>query len=63
MLLCLLACTLYVLYMCLHMLLRNIVLVDVLIDDEHQILERHCLTWLNHTRAPEQDPGYKRYIN
>ena len=48
---------------CLHMLLRNIVLVDVLIDDEHQILERHCLTWLNHTRAPEQDPGYKHYIN
>ena len=30
----------------------------VLIDDEHHILKRHCLTCHNHTSAIEQDTGY-----
>ena len=35
----------------------------VLIDNEHQVLERHCLTCHNHTSAIEQDTGCQRYIN
>ena len=30
----------------------------VLIDDEHQILERHRLTGHSHTSVIEQDTGY-----
>ena len=38
-----------VLYVCLHILLRNIVFVTVLIDDEHQIRKVSILTsLLNH---------------
>ena len=48
---CLSLCELYVLYMCLYMLLHNIAFVACFINDEHQILERHCLTCHSHTSA------------
>ena len=55
--------------MCLHMIVFAYYVItllywwNVLIDDEHQILERHCLTCHSHTSDIEQDTGYKRYIN
>ena len=35
----------------------------VLIDDEHQLLECHCLTCHSHTSDIEQDTWYLRYTN
>ena len=56
--LCLSLFTFHVFYMCLHILLSNIVLWHALIDDEHHIIECHCLTCQSHTIAIEQDTGY-----